>query len=102
MYEHSHHLSTLLEALADESRLRILELLATRAPEEPLHLTLIAHLTQITQAMAGHHLKLLEAKGLVDRVKRGKYSTFTLNREKVSALTNTLLVILKGLRNESI
>lgn len=78
----------LFKALADPARVRILNLLATRAApvcgcdlEEPLGLS---------QPTVSFHLKKLWDAGLLDRQKRGVWAYWSLNPEAALRLSGVL------------
>jgi len=66
--------SEFFRALADEKRIRILKLLALR---EMCVCELMVALN-LTQPTTSHHLGILEKEGLVNRVKRGKWSYYSI------------------------
>ncbi|HWD40055.1 MAG TPA: metalloregulator ArsR/SmtB family transcription factor [Fimbriimonas sp.] len=65
-------------ALADSTRLRLVELLAG---EDELCGTELAARAGISMALLSHHWKVLVDAGLVDRSRRGQRQYCTLNRE---------------------
>jgi ArsR family transcriptional regulator, arsenate/arsenite/antimonite-responsive transcriptional repressor len=70
-------LETVLKALADRHRLRIVNLLL-RAGGEPVCVCEIQPLLGLSQGTVSHHLKQLLDAGLVQRETRGTYSYFSL------------------------
>ncbi len=80
--------ASLFKALADPARVRILNLLATRADavcgcdlEGPL---------ELSQPTVSFHLKKLHEAGLLDREKRGLWVYYSLNREAARRLSGVL------------
>jgi len=76
--------ATLFRALGDPARVRIVNVLATRAEA-----VCVCHLTEplgLSQPTVSHHLKKLVDAGLLDREQRGKWAYFSLNREAVERL----------------
>lgn len=70
-------LESVLKALADRHRLRIVNLLL-RAAGEAVCLCEIQPLLGLSQGTVSHHLKLLVEAGLIERESRGTYSYFSL------------------------
>ncbi len=70
-------LESVLKALADRHRLRVVNLLL-RADGEAVCLCEIQPLLGLSQGTVSHHLKLLVEAGLVVRESRGTYSYFSL------------------------
>jgi ArsR family transcriptional regulator len=70
-------LERLFKALADRSRLRILNCLL-EADGEPVCVCEFQPLLGIAQPTVSHHLKLLVDAGLLEREKRGTYAYYRL------------------------
>jgi ArsR family transcriptional regulator, arsenate/arsenite/antimonite-responsive transcriptional repressor len=70
-------IETVLKALADRHRLRIVNLLL-RAGGEPVCVCEVQPLLRLAQGTVSHHLKQLVDAGLIRRESRGTYSYFTL------------------------
>jgi DNA-binding transcriptional ArsR family regulator len=70
----------LFKALGDESRLRILSLLASG----DLYLTEIAERMGLSKPTVSHHLALLRAAGLVTITEAGALTYYTLRRERIA------------------
>ncbi|HEX3174531.1 MAG TPA: metalloregulator ArsR/SmtB family transcription factor [Solirubrobacterales bacterium] len=75
--ERAEELETVLKALADRHRLRIVNLLL-RAGGEPVCVCEVQPLLGLSQGTVSHHLKQLVEAGLVSRESRGTYSYFSL------------------------
>lgn len=75
--ERAAELETVLKALADRHRLRIVNLLL-RAGGEPVCVCEVQPLLGLSQGTVSHHLKLLVEAGIVARQTRGTYSYFSL------------------------
>jgi ArsR family transcriptional regulator len=75
--ERAAELETVIKALADRHRLRIVNLLL-RADGEPVCVCEVQPLLGIAQGTVSHHLKQLVAAGIVTREARGTYSYFSL------------------------
>lgn len=75
--ERAGELETVLKALADRHRLRIVNLLL-RAGGEAVCLCEIQPLLGLSQGTVSHHLKLLLETGVISRETRGTYSYFSL------------------------
>jgi len=70
-------LETVLKAVADRHRLRIVNLLL-RAGGEPVCVCEVQPLLGLSQGTVSHHLKLLVEAGIAARETRGTYSYFSL------------------------
>jgi DNA-binding transcriptional ArsR family regulator len=79
-------------ALGDETRLRILKLLAGR----DLYLTEIAQQLELSKPTIKHHLALLRAAGLVTITESGTVVYYTLRREPLEAASIDLKSFLIG------
>jgi ArsR family transcriptional regulator len=75
--ERAGELETVLKAVADRHRLRIVNLLL-RAGGEPVCVCEVQPLLGLSQGTVSHHLKLLVEAGIVARETRGTYSYFSL------------------------
>jgi ArsR family transcriptional regulator, arsenate/arsenite/antimonite-responsive transcriptional repressor len=75
--ERAAELESVIKALADRHRLRIVNLLL-RADGEPVCVCEVQPLLGISQATVSHHLKQLVAAGIVRREARGTYGYFSL------------------------
>lgn len=69
-------------ALADATRRHLLELLARRGPTSA---SAIAHDLPISRQAIAKHLQVLEAAGLVSRIKRGKEICFLVEPHQLAA-----------------
>ncbi len=70
-------MESVLKALADRHRLRIVNLLL-RAGGEPVCVCEVQPLLGLSQGTVSHHLKQLVEAGLIRRESRGTYSYFSL------------------------
>jgi ArsR family transcriptional regulator len=70
-------LETVIKALADRQRLRIVNMLL-RADGEPVCVCEFQPVLGLTQGTVSHHLKVLVEAGLVEREGRGTRSYFSL------------------------
>jgi DNA-binding transcriptional ArsR family regulator len=77
-------------ALGDETRLRILKLLADR----DLYLTEIAELLELSKPTIKHHLAMLRAAGLLTVVEAGPVTYYHLRRERVDQASGDLRAFL--------
>ena len=75
------------KALADETRLRILGLVA----ERPHNGRQLADALGITQPAVSHHVERLRRVGLLREVREGKERVYGLNRERLSSLAREQL-----------
>ena len=69
------------KALSDPNRLRIIQLLTYG---EQCGCELLDQM-QISQSTLSHHMKMLEDSGLVSSVRKGKWSHYSLNRDRWTA-----------------
>jgi ArsR family transcriptional regulator, arsenate/arsenite/antimonite-responsive transcriptional repressor len=77
-------LASVFKALADPSRLRIVNLLAN-APEPVCVCDFVPQLG-LSQGTVSFHLKKLVGVGLLDREERGTWAYYSLNREGLDRL----------------
>lgn len=75
-----------LRAVADDTRLRTLRLVA----EQPRSTQELAPLVGVTEAALSKHLRLLADAGLVDRYRQGYYVLYRLVPEKLAELAPSL------------
>ena len=81
------HLATTLRALADETRLRIVALLARR----PHYGEELAEFLALSPATITHHVKLLRGSGLVEAKREPPYVLLHLVDGAIEAVTHSLL-----------
>jgi ArsR family transcriptional regulator len=74
----------LFKALADPSRVRIVNTLATAG--EPVCACEFEPALGLAQPTVSHHLRKLTEAGLLEREQRGKWAYFSLSREAVEKL----------------
>jgi ArsR family transcriptional regulator, arsenate/arsenite/antimonite-responsive transcriptional repressor len=74
----------LFKALADPSRVRIVNLLASAG--EPVCACNLNEPVGLAQPTVSHHLKKLVEVGLLEREQRGKWAYFSLRRDAVEKL----------------
>jgi len=77
---------TIYKALADETRLKILNALN----EKEMYVELLAERLQLTPATISFHLKKLSAAGLVDVRRDQYYMIYSLRREALDLTLNQL------------
>ncbi len=77
-----------LQALADETRLKMVQLLARH---DSLCVCEIQEAFELGQPTVSHHLKILRDAGLVDVERRGKWAYYALRRGAVKDLGQGLL-----------
>ncbi len=82
-------LSDGFSALSDPIRLRILNMLASAPEGEICVCEFVAPLGR-SQPTISHHLKLLSDAGLVSGERRGKWSWYSINRERLEQLRAAL------------
>lgn len=76
----------ILKALSDETRFELVKLLLTH----DLCVRALAHHLKISEAAASQHLKLLREAGLVKGEKRGYWTHYMVDRDKLNELAETL------------
>jgi DNA-binding transcriptional ArsR family regulator len=76
-----------LRALADETRLRALKLIAAR----PRSTQELAPLVGISEAGLSKHLRLLARSGLVQTKREGYYVLYSVDKDRIAPLSETLL-----------
>ena len=81
----------LLKALSDETRFELVKLLLTH----DFCVGALAHHLRISEAGVSQHLKLLREAGLVKGEKRGYWTHYAVEKEKL----NELAEVLRGLTN---
>ena len=74
----------LFKALADPTRVRLVNLLATS--DEPVCVCELIPQLDLAQPTVSHHLKKLTDAGLLEREQRGKWAYYTLDREALGRL----------------
>jgi DNA-binding transcriptional ArsR family regulator len=85
-------LAQLLKALADPTRLRILELVG----EQPRSTQELAPLVGLTEAGASKQLRQLATAGLLSTKREGHYVVYSLDPEKLSTLSAELGYLVAG------
>jgi ArsR family transcriptional regulator len=91
--ERAEELATLLKAVADPTRLRLLSLVAQAAGGEACICDLTGPVA-LSQPTVSHHMKILVEAGLLTRQQRGKWAYYRLVEGAVAHLTGSLLEIL--------
>jgi ArsR family transcriptional regulator len=76
------------KALADETRLRILEQLASAG--SPMCACRIEGCCDLSQPTISHHLKVLREAGLIAGERRGTWIYYSINRETAALLPQLL------------
>ena len=82
-------LSTLLKAVADPVRLRLLHHIAA-APDTTVCACHLPAALGISQPTLSHHLKKLTDVGLVEREQRGRWAHYRLDRDTMDRLIGAL------------
>lgn len=73
----------LFRALADTTRLELLELIAARP--QPICVCDIVSRFELTQPTISHHLKVLREAGLVEATRHGKWSYYEVSDDGLAA-----------------
>ena len=81
------NLASLLKALADPVRLRIVSIIANSGEACACDLPAVLDRSQPT---ISHHLSLLVNAGIIEREQRGKWAWFSLNRDRIGSITAAL------------
>ncbi len=82
-------LATILKAIADPARLRLLSLVAAHEGGEACVCDLVEPLG-LSQPTVSHHLRVLVDAGLLTREKRGVWAYYTLVPDSLDALAAVL------------
>jgi DNA-binding transcriptional ArsR family regulator len=72
------------KALSDETRLRLLKLLADQGPEGALCVGALARRLEVTQSAVSQHLGILRMVGLVIDERRGYFVHYRVNRARLA------------------
>jgi len=86
------HLSSVLKALGDETRLRIVKMLQA-------HEMCVCQVTWalgMSQSTVSKHLAVLKQAGLVDDVGRGKWVFYRLSEQALNSYAPALLRLMRG------
>jgi ArsR family transcriptional regulator len=76
--------ATLFRALADPTRVKIVNLLARS--DEPVCVCEFVPAVELSQPTVSHHLKKLTEAGLLEREERGKWAFYSLSGEALDRL----------------
>ena len=82
-------LSSLLKAVADPVRLRLLHHIAA-APDTTVCACHLPSALGISQPTLSHHLKKLADAGLIRREQRGRWAHYRLRQDTITCLVNAL------------
>jgi ArsR family transcriptional regulator len=82
--EEADQTAALFKALADPTRVRIVNLLA--ASTDPVCLCDINASFELSQPTLSHHLKKLVASGLLEREQRGTWAFYSINEQALGRL----------------
>lgn len=88
-HEDAERLETILKALANASRLRLISLIQASEGGEACACDLIAPIG-LTQPTVSHHLKVLTEVGLLAREKRGVWAYYRIATERMGILMKLL------------
>jgi ArsR family transcriptional regulator len=80
-------IASMLKAIADPARLRLLSLVLSHEGAEACVCDLLPHF-DLSQPTISHHLKVLHEAGLVDREKRGTWVFYKARPAAMEALGN--------------
>lgn len=76
----------MLKAIAEENRFEIMTLLS----RESLCVCELEAKLNIPQNLVSHHLSVLKKAGLIDNCRCGKKNYYSINKQSLNELTNTL------------
>jgi len=77
-------LTQFYKALADETRLRLIQLLASQAPEQARCVSCLANQLETTASNVSQHLKALKDLGLVQSSRRGYRIHYVLDHDQLA------------------
>jgi ArsR family transcriptional regulator len=80
--------AALFKALADPSRVRVVNLLATE--QEAVCVCDLVHLLGVSQPTVSFHVKKLVDAGLLDREQRGAWAYYSLRQDVVQRVSEVL------------
>lgn len=83
-------LASVLKALADPARIRLVSIVAAAASGEVCACDLPALLDR-SQPTVSHHLSQLVKAGILEREQRGKWAWFRLRHDRLASLANALV-----------
>ncbi|MGI5835450.1 MAG: ArsR/SmtB family transcription factor [Chloroflexota bacterium] len=78
------NLARIFKALSDETRLRLVLLLANQGTDGALCVGALAKRLGVTQSAVSQHLAVLRAAGLVIDERRGYYVHYRVNRDRLA------------------
>lgn len=90
--------ASVLKAMADETRLRIIDMLA----DGELCACKILESFDITQPTLSYHMKILTDCGLVDGRRDGAWMRYTLSKESFDSICAQLNIICDGINRSQI
>lgn len=85
-------LAAAFRALGDANRVRIISIIAAKAPEQTCVCELPEPL-ELSQPTVSHHLKILVEAGILDREKRGVWVYFSLRQGALEAIAAQLMAL---------
>lgn len=85
-------LATVLKALAEPTRLRLVSLVASQSTAEACICDLTA-LVGLSQPTVSHHMRLLVEAGLLEREQRGKWAYYRLVPGALEAVARLMLSV---------
>jgi ArsR family transcriptional regulator len=83
-------LTSMLKALADPVRLKLLRLLAGQAVRKDIGVCDLARELNVSQPNVSHHLKILKTAGLIRCERRDNYSFYILNEDRLADVSKQL------------
>jgi len=83
-----YHLAQFYKALGDETRLRLLTLLAEQEPERALCVGRLASALSVTPSAISQHLRILKGLGLVHAERKGYVIHYYLDRAQFAYYQN--------------
>ena len=82
-----------LKALADDTRVQILQLLAKK--DKDMNVNEIAQKFAISRPTISHHLQIMKMAGILDSRKQGKDTYYSVNMYSLTALAQSILAFVK-------
>ena len=95
-------MARVFKALSDETRLRLVMLLAEQGPDGALCVGALAKRLGVTQSAVSQHLAVLRAAGLVIDERRGYFVHYRVNRHRLAEWQERFEGVLREERSQAV